>query len=234
MLRYIPQNWQVALNNPPENNGWRDNIESLDGFLQTERNENRNYHPRGRDIFDAFHKTPFNSVRVVIIGQDPYPDRRDATGLAFSTHYYRPIPVSLSRIYAALAADLKGNRPTHGNLDHLAERGILLINSALTLRRIANRGNAHREHWRGFIQAVVKALVASERPIHFMLWGTEAHRFEVLNCPECHFHKTYHPTAPEPPHVKEFLNCQHFSAVNDEIERAGREGELPINWFPPE
>ncbi len=233
MLEYIPPNWQEALNNPRNPpNQWQTDLARVDNFLQTERDENRNYHPRGWNIFDAFHKTPFNSVRVVIIGQDPYRDPRDATGLAFSTHYCRSIPVSLSRIYAALAADLKGNPPTHGNLDHLAERGILLINSALTLRKIPNRGNAHREPWKGFIQAVVKAL-ATRETIHFMLWGTEAKKLAVhTQAPRCRLHKTYHPAAREPAHVKKFLNCQHFSAVNKEI-RDNRPNENKIDWFPP-
>ncbi len=235
MLEYIPQDWQEALNNLPNPpNQWQTDLARVDNFLQTERDENRNYHPRGWNIFDAFHKTPFNSVRVVIIGQDPYPDQRDATGLAFSTHYCRSIPVSLSRIYAALAADLKGRPPTHGNLDHLAERGILLINSALTFPRIANRRNAHRERWVVFIQAVVKSLAASGRPIHFMLWGTEAKKLaEHTQAPPSRLHQTRHPAAREPAHVKEFLNYPQFSAVNTEIRESDRDEE-EIDWFPPE
>ncbi len=79
MLEYIPQNWQTELNDRRNPSEWQANLANLDNFLQTERN----YHPTGREIFDAFHKTSFDRVRVVIIGQNPYRDREDATGLAF-------------------------------------------------------------------------------------------------------------------------------------------------------
>ncbi len=231
MLEYIPQDWQTELNDRRNPSEWRANLANLDNFLQTERN----YHPTGREIFDAFHKTSFDRVRVVIIGQNPYRDREDATGLAFSTN--RETTRSLDNIYEAIRRnDFEGQRPANGNLDDWARQGILLLNRVLTFRNDGNDENAHKvADWEQFTQAVVSALATRKKTIHFMLWGRDAQEIALpRDYPRCFIHDPYLPAQQRQDYVQVFLDSYQFLDVNDEIERAGREGELPINWFPPE
>ncbi len=233
MLEYIPQNWQEALDNPRNPpNQWQANLANLNNFLQTERN----YHPTGREIFDAFHKTSFDSVRVVIIGQNPYPERLDATGLAFATNRGRT-PDSLENIYTAIRNNgFVGEKHANGSLDDWASQGILLLNRVLTFRNDGNDENAHKvADWEQFTQAVVSALATRKKTIHFMLWGRDAQEIALpRDYPRCFIHDPYLPAQQRQDYVQVFLDSYQFLDVNDEIERAGREGELPINWFPPE
>ena len=231
MLEYIPQDWQTELNDRRNPSEWQANLANLDNFLQTERN----YHPTGREIFDAFHKTSFDRVRVVIIGQNPYRDREDATGLAFSTN--RETTRSLDNIYEAIRRNgFEGQRPANGNLDYWASQGILLLNRVLTFRRDNNGENTHKvADWEQFTQAVVTALATRKRTIHFMRWGDDAQRIALPNnYPECFIHDAYLPAQRIQRFVTDFLGKPQFSDVNDEIERNRRIGEPPINWFPPE
>ncbi len=177
LIEELEPNWQNALSDFMESRDGIAALDSLDTILERDRG---NYYPRRENIFAAFEKTPFGKVRVVIIGQDPYPRHPDATGLAFSTG--GRMTCSLESIYAAIEYDdVPFEKPNHGNLERWAEdEGVLLLNSALTVRRVSrvDRTNMHRESWEGFIQAVVEVLAGSGRPIHFMLWGTHAHAFE--------------------------------------------------------
>ncbi len=231
LIDEIPRNWRNALSDFIETERGKNILQELDTLLKGDRG---NYNPRRKNIFAAFKKTPFKKVRVVIIGQNPYAERLDATGLAFATD--RKTTASLDNIYTAIRRNgFVGERPANGSLNYWARQNILLLNSVLTFRKDDNGGNAHKgEGWEEFIQAVVKALVDSERHIHFMLWGTEAHKFEILNCPKCHFYKPYLPAQQQQDYVEVFLNSRQFFDVNDEIRRSGRKGELPINWFLPE
>ncbi len=225
-------------------------LRDLDAILERDRD---NYYPRRENIFAAFEKTPFDKVRVVIVGQDPYPRHPDATGLAFSTG--GRMTSSLESIYAAIEYDdVPFEKPNHGNLERWAENeDVLLLNSALTVRRV-DRTNMHRESWEGFIQAVVEVLAGSGRPIHFMLWGTHAHAFEchvhAFEChpeaPLCTVLKAYHPVADASDNDMNFQTCQHFSKVNTilrarkrAMERAGERpiqgvNYDPIDWSLPE
>ena len=230
----IHESWQEALDNPCNPSEWRANLRVLDTILERDRG---NYYPRRENIFAAFEKTPFDKVRVVIIGQDPYPRHPDATGLAFSTG--GRMTCSLISIYNAIEFDdVEGVRPGSGNLERWAKQGVLLLNSALTVRRF-NRTNMHRESWEGFIQAVVEVLAGSGRPIHFMLWGTYAHAFEchvhAFEChpeaPLCAVLKAHHPVADASDTVMNFQTCRHFSKVNNILVAIG---EAPINWLPAE
>ncbi len=217
-------------------------LDSLDTLLDVEP---VNYHPSGRDIFKAFRLTPFDRVRVVIIGQDPYPDINKATGVAFSMPMPPPdmpddevkLSPSIKRIYKAIENDdVPFETPNHGNLECWAERGVLLLNRALTFRK-CNRcaTNIHRHHgWEAFTEAVVNALLISELPIHFILWGNEAKNVKkYINRHDNGEHhivlESRHPTPRTAAYIREFLYCGHFSVVRENA----REGELPISWLLP-
>ncbi len=197
-----------------------------------------NYHPSGQDIFKAFRLTPFDSVRVVIIGQDPYPDINKATGVAFSMpQNLTLLSPSIKRIYEAIEHDkaiengnVDGRKPEHGNLDDWARQNVLLLNRVLTFRKCNRcKANIHRHMgWEAFTEAVVMALAGRERAIHFILWGIEAQKLKKHTMRGQHItHKTYHPTS-HAPYVEQFRTSGYFSAVNIAL------GEGRINWFPPE
>ena len=192
------------------------------------------YHPVRENVFAAFEKTHFSNVRVVIIGQDPYPCRNNATGLAFSTPVGRDMAKSVAMIYCAIATNISGKIPKYGNLDHLAQQGVLLLNRSLTLHANTVQNKQARKNWRLFTQAVVQALIDSERSIHFMLWGGKAQKIKLPpDYQRSLIHRAPHPAVIEIEKFEEFRKCGHFSAVNDEIRDSGRAGEEEINWFPP-
>ncbi len=251
MIEWMPNDWQEALAPVIQREPNRqDELDRLWELLENENDED--YHPNGRNIFTAFRATSFDSVRVVIIGQDPYPCRRCSTGIAFFAG--GNLTTSLRNIYTAIEYDLD-RRPTANCPERWAEQGVLLLNSALTLRRVSrvDRTNMHREYWKCFIQTVVEVLAGSGRPIHFMLWGSHAHAFKrYADVRPCTVRETRHPTAP-PPSINaanreaiNFQTCRHFSAVNDiliarrgamereEEERIQGLNYEPIDWFPPE
>ncbi len=222
-----------------------DGIAALDRLDTILNVEPVNYHPRGRDILKAFHATPFNKVRVVIIGQDPYPEKEYATGLAFSMPMPDPVPAtddeadlssSIKGIHCAIKRDLKKAPPKHGNLDHWAKQGVLLLNRVLTLREVPGNKNTHKgKGWEKFTQAVVQALAKSDRPIQFILWGNKAQELKPYIKPHIkgrcyHIHCAPHPhPIAQPLLLERFKDCGHFSAVNV-ILRAS--GVKPINWLP--
>ncbi len=234
LVDYIPCNWQVALDRYVDRVKWRNTISDIEIFLQKETREKPHYHPTRPKIFKAFRKTEFNDVRVVIIGQDPYPESKNATGIAFFANGNRTD--SLTNIYVAMGIDgMRGANLVNACPKRWAEdEGVLLLNSALTLRKVGknnNKINIHMEPWKGFIQAVLEALVCSGRPIHFMLWGGHAKVFEYyIKAPSCRIHKAYHPMAKNK-ELKAFLNCRHFSAVNNILRERDEE---PINWIIPQ
>ncbi len=232
----IHESWQEALDNPRNPSEWRANLRDLDTILERDRG---NYYPEKEYVFVAFDKTEFNDVRVVIIGKDPYPRRADATGLAFSTGGC--MTDSLEIIYKAVKSDLGEDSPRHGRLERWAEQGVLLLNRVLTFCEDEENEDVKNKHdckeWRAFTQAVVQALTKSKRPIQFVLWGDEAKRTILTNYPESLIHRAYHPMPRDGQKTRDFINCQHFSKVNNILVAMGEE---PINWIrdipapPPE
>ena len=242
LIRELEPNWRAALSNFITSNDYQPAREALNALLQEDQDS---YFPNGEVILKAFDKTEFNDVRVVIIGQDPYPRRADATGLAFSM----PMPPSnmpddqvklsssIKRIYEAIENDnVPFETPNHGNLECWAERGVLLLNRVLTFRK-CNRcaANIHRRHgWEAFTEAVVNALLSSELPIHFILWGNEAKNVKKYinrhdNGARHIVLESRHPTPRTAAYIREFLYCGHFSDVRENA----REGEDPISWLLP-
>ncbi len=229
LIDEIPPDWRDALSDFIENRGGRAILDRLNTLLQEDAG---NYSPEREQIFAAFEATSFDSVRVVIIGQNPYAEQLDATGLAFATN--RETTPSLDNIYEAIRSNnFVGERPANSNLDDWArQENILLLNRVLTFNK--DDTDKHKdEGWEQFIQAVIDALVDSERHIHFMLWGKKAQKFRVRNCPECRLHKTNLPAQQRQDYVQVFLDSRQFLDVNTEIRDSPR-NEEEINWFPPE
>ena len=228
MLMHIPRNWNKALDHRIGRDEWRKIIDELASFLQTEDG----YHPQGKKIFAALKTTPFHKVRVVIIGQNPYSDGNDASGIAFFA-YGRSTP-SLINIYKAIRGDdVEDGNLINGCLKRWAEQeGVLLLNRVLTFCEDEENEDVKNKHdckeWRAFTQAVVQALAKSNRPIQFMLWGNEAQTLRLTNYPECLIHKTRIPAQQRQDYVADFLDCQHFSKVNDILVAMG---DKPIDWI---
>ena len=232
MINEMHVSWRMPLDAFRKSHEGRATLRNLHRLLQRDQ---AIYYPARADVFAAFRKTPFHKVRVVIIGQDPYPCRKNATGLAFSTPIGRDMAKSVAMIYCAIATDLGGKIPIYGDLNHWASQGVLLLNRVLTFSKDGKK-NADADidrGWEKFTQAVVTALAKDGRFIHFMLWGEYAKEIVLpTNYPGHLIHPAPHPS-PIVVDFEEFRKCGHFSAVNDEIRDSGRAGEEEINWFPP-
>lgn len=181
--------------------------------------------PPAEDIFNAFHLTPLEKVKVVILGQDPYHNNGQAHGLCFSVKKGVEIPPSLVNIYQELHDDLGCTIPDHGCLTKWAEQGVLMLNTVLTVR--AHQANSHREiGWEEFTDAAIKVLNEQDRPIVFILWGGPAQRKKfMLNNP-----KHLILTAPHPSPLsafRGFFGSRPFSQTNQFLESHGIE---PIDW----
>ncbi|WP_374380139.1 uracil-DNA glycosylase [Thermomonas sp.] len=206
----------------------RDDMRALSAFLRQRKAAGATVFPPGGEIFAAFDATPFDAVKVVILGQDPYHGPGQAHGLCFSVRPGVPVPPSLDNIYKELARDTGFVRPDHGCLLPWARRGVLLLNSVLTVE--AGQPGSHQgKGWEGFTDHVVDVLNREREHLVFLLWGSyaqkkgaviDARRHRVLKAP--------HPS-PLSAH-RGFLGCGHFSAANQSLARSG---QAPIDWALP-
>ena len=181
--------------------------------------------PRGADIFRAFDKCPFESLKVVIIGQDPYHGPGQANGLCFSVNDGVEFPPSLKNIFAEVHSDTGAPIPASGNLDRWAEQGVLLLNSVLTVRAHQAASHAGRG-WEQFTDAVVRTISARHDGIVYMLWGSYAQRKGAIADParNCIL-KAVHPS---PLSVyRGFFGCRHFTRANEYLAGIGK---TPIEW----
>ena len=193
-------------------------------FVKTEYNTSQVF-PPADDIFNAFHLTPLNEVKVVILGQDPYHNVGQAHGLCFSVKPEVAVPPSLVNIYKELQADLGCYIPNNGYLIKWAQQGILMLNTVLTVR--AHMANSHRgKGWEEFTDAAILALNKQDRPIVFILWGRPAQMKEkMLNNPNHLILKAAHPS-PLSAH-NGFFGSRPFSQTNTFLEQHGL---APIDW----
>ena len=182
-------------------------------------------YPPSEDIFNAFHYTPFENVKCVILGQDPYHEPGQAHGLCFSVRPGVPAPPSLCNIYKELQDDLSCRIPNNGYLEKWAREGVLLLNTCLTVR--AHQANSHNGHgWEQFTDAVIKAVDAKPEPVVFLLWGTPAGRKSELLTNRSHLVlKAPHPSPLSA--YRGFFGCRHFSAANRYLTEHGLQ---PIDW----
>jgi uracil-DNA glycosylase len=182
-------------------------------------------YPKSDEIFNAFHLTPLNQVKVVIIGQDPYHNEGQAHGLCFSVKPQVDIPPSLVNIYKELHDDIGCPIPNHGYLTSWAEQGVLLLNTVLTVQ--AHKPMSHRGvGWEEFTDAAIRAVNQQDRPIVFILWGKPAQeKARMLNNPKHLVLKAPHPSPLSA--YRGFFGSKPFSKTNEFLERNGVE---PINW----
>ncbi len=195
--------------------------------LKTERATGATIYPTGSQIFNAFDKTPFDKIKVVILGQDPYHNPQQAMGLSFSVPDGIATPPSLQNIYKELKTDIGLEIPKTGNLIKWAEQGILLLNAVLTVR--ANEPASHSKiGWMNFTDAVIKKISEEKTGVIFLLWGKFAQDKQVLVDATKHFVlKAAHPS-PLSAH-NGFFGCKHFSKTNELLTKQGLE---PIDWKP--
>ena len=194
-------------------------------FLKTEKMQGKTIYPPGSLIFNAFDKTPFNKVKVVLLGQDPYHGPGQAHGLCFSVPDGVPPPPSLVNMYKELHTDIGMAIPKTGNLTKWAEQGVLLLNAVLTVR--AGEAASHSKiGWMNFTDAVIKKISAEKKGIVFLLWGRFAQEKQVLIDGTKHFIlKAAHPS-PLSAH-NGFFGCKHFSKTNELLVQQGLD---PIDW----
>ncbi|ASR43447.1 uracil-DNA glycosylase [Xanthomonas citri pv. mangiferaeindicae] len=206
----------------------RDDMQALSAFLRTRRAEGARIHPPGPDIFAAFDATPFDAVKVVILGQDPYHGPGQAHGLSFSVRPDVRIPPSLDNMFKEITRDLGLPRPDHGWLVPWARQGVLLLNAVLTVEE--GRAGSHQgKGWEGFTDHVVDTLNREREGLVFLLWGSYAQAKGKLV--DTRRHRVLRSTHPSPLSAhRGFLGCGHFSATNDYLQRRG---ERPIDWSLP-
>jgi uracil-DNA glycosylase len=203
-------------------------MQALKSYLVGEREAGKVIFPKGSEYFRALDLTGLGSVRVVILGQDPYHGDGQAHGLCFSVQPGVRIPPSLINIYKELERDLEIPPARHGFLEHWASQGVLLLNSVLTVER--GLAASHKgKGWERFTDAVVRAVNAQEAPVVFLLWGSYAQRKAAFVDATRHLVlKAPHPS-PLSAH-QGFIGCGHFSKANAFLEDRGLE---PIDWRLP-
>ncbi len=202
-------------------------IEELKAFLNREKEAGFTVYPQEEFVFNAFSKTPFDQVKVVIIGQDPYHGRGQAHGLSFSVQKGITPPPSLKNIFKELKQDVGFKESSHGCLESWAKQGVLLLNATLTVRENEPKSHYGRG-WERFTDAVVGALCKKQDPIVFLLWGKSALEkgCSILNTVK-HPHLVLTAAHPSPYSVSGFLGCKHFSKANESLAKWGK---TPINW----
>lgn len=217
----IEETWRIALQKEFD----ADYFKNIKEFLVEEKKSAIVY-PKGNDIFNAFNLTPFNDVKVVIIGQDPYHGPNQAHGLCFSVLDGVKFPPSLENIYKELCKDLGYSFPKSGNLTSWAKQGVLLLNASLTVR--AGEANSHQHiGWQKFTDAIIQKLSDERTDLIFLLWGgfaqkkgskIDASKHHVLNCG--------HPS-PLSANKGHWFGNKHFSKTNALLQQMGKP---PINW----
>ena len=216
--------WNPLLRDQFDQEYWTE----LQEFVRAERERHAVYPPHD-EVFAALHLTPYSDVKVLVLGQDPYHNTGQAHGLCFSVRRGVETPPSLVNIFAELESDLGCPKPTHGNLDHWARQGVLLLNATLTVR--AHQAASHqRKGWERFTDRVIEVVNGKPERVVFVLWGASARKKKALVDTSRH-------TVIESPHPsplsahRGFFGSKPFSRANDALREAGRE---PVDWCIPE
>lgn len=216
------------------NNTWKEVLRTefskpyfleIAGFLRTEKMAGKIIYPPGPLIFNAFDRTPFDKVKVVIIGQDPYHGKGQAHGLCFSVQDGVAPPPSLVNMYKEIQTDLGLPIPNTGNLTPWADQGVLMLNASLTVR--ANEPMSHSKiGWAQFTDTVIKKVSEQKENIVFLLWGKFAQEKQVLVDETKHqVLKAAHPSPFSA--YNGFFGCRHFSQTNEYLVKNGID---PIDW----
>jgi uracil-DNA glycosylase len=197
----------------------------LQAFLKKERQQNRVIYPEEDQIFNAFNHTPFDDVKAVILGQDPYHGPGQAHGLCFSVQDGMKPPPSLVNIFKEMESDLGLARPTSGNLENWAKQGVLLINATLSVQK--KQAGSHQEKgWETFTDAVIKQVSDQREGVVFILWGRFAqNKAALIDHNRHHVLTAAHPSPFSA--YKGFLGCKHFSKTNELLVK---QNIKPIDW----
>lgn len=216
----IEEQWKEVLKEEFE----KDYFKNLVEYLHREKREGKVIYPPGPLIFNAFKLTPFNEVKVVIIGQDPYHAPGQAHGLSFSVPAGVPPPPSLKTIYQEIENDLHIELHKNGNLEGWARQGVFLLNASLTVRAGAPTSHSNIG-WIEFTDAVIKAISDRKQGVVFLLWGNYAKGKRSLIDQSKHY--VLEAAHPSPLARGAFFGCRHFSKCNRLLEA---QGLTPIDW----
>lgn len=217
----LPDDWKKYLD--PEFS--KDYMINLKNFLTAELKLGKSIFPHGKEMLSAFSLTPFNKVKVVIIGQDPYHGKGQAHGLSFSVKPGTPIPPSLQNIYKELVRDIPNFQiPNHGYLENWAKEGVLMLNAVLTVEE--GKPASHRKKgWETFTDVVIETLNNEKENLVFILWGRDAaEKGKKINEEK---HLVLRSAHPSPFSVTKFFGNRHFSRCNEYLKQH-QKGE--INW----
>lgn len=201
-----------------------DQVAALGQFLRDETSAGRGYLPEGQNILRAF-TFPFDNVRVLIVGQDPYPTPGHAVGLSFSVAAeVRPLPRSLANIFTEYTSDLGYPKPSHGDLSAWAQRGVLLLNRVLTVA--PGTPASHRgKGWEAVTECAIRALVARRQPMVAILWGRDAGTLKPMLNEHCRTIESAHPSPLSA--SRGFFGSRPFSRANELLAQLDTE---PIDW----
>ena len=196
----------------------------IKAFLLAEKEAGKTIFPPGPLIFNAFNKTPFDALKVVVLGQDPYHNPGEAMGLSFSVPRGVKTPPSLANIYKEIKQSLDIQPPNHGDLSAWADQGVLLLNAMLTVE--ARKPASHQKiGWQTFTDAVIRCISDQKEGVVFLLWGNFARSKKVLIDDTRHF--ILESAHPSPLAGNAFQGCGHFVRTNQLLEK---QGKSPINW----
>lgn len=196
----------------------------LKNFLKSEKELGKIIYPPGNQIFRCFELTPFDEVKIVLLGQDPYINDNQAHGLSFSVPMETPVPESLKNIYRELNKDLGIPIAKHGNLEKWAKQGVLLMNSILTVER-KKSGSHARKGWESFTDAAIQSISTHRENIVFLLWGNYAKNKSGLI--DMNKHLILTAAHPSPLAGGAFFGNRHFSKAKNYMES---KGIIPISW----
>lgn len=223
MIGTLPASWREVLAEEVEQPYFAELCE----FVEQERDAGPVYPPR-EEVFAALEATPYDRVKVLLLGQDPYHGEGQGHGLCFSVRPGVRVPPSLRNIHRELRDDLGHPVPDNGSLTHWAEQGVLLLNTVLTVR--AGEANSHKgQGWERFTDAVIGAVAARARPAVFVLWGNHAKKKAKLIDTERH--AIVEGAHPSPLSARRFFGSRPFSGVDKAL---AEQGHAPVDWRLPD
>jgi uracil-DNA glycosylase len=216
----IEESWKQALAEEFQKPYFSD----IKQFLQEAKQAGKTIYPPGPLIFNAFNKTPFDAVKVVILGQDPYHNPGEAMGLCFSVPRGVKVPPSLVNIYKEIKAELGIEPASHGDLTHWADQGVLLLNAMLTVE--ARQPASHQKiGWQTFTDAVIQCISKKKDGVVFLLWGNFARGKKALIDQSKHY--VLESAHPSPLAGNAFQGCGHFAYTNDILRK---QSKAEVDW----